>query len=66
MPFIGAVRADWVIGQFRSRARKSVIRTDEERMIARAMCRTFGLGMANENGIPNMRRNTSLGWTRFR
>jgi hypothetical protein len=35
-------------------------------MIARWVCRAFGLGMASEKGIPTMRRNTSLGWVRFR
>ena len=64
--FIGTVRAMWVIGQFQLRARKSVIRTDAKRIIDRAVCRALGPGMANEKGIPNLRRNTSLGWTRFR
>jgi hypothetical protein len=44
----------------------SVIRTDEELMIARSVCRALELGKASEKRIPTMRRNTFLGWIRFR
>jgi hypothetical protein len=43
-----------------------VIRTDEELMIARSVCRALELGLASEKGIPTMRRNTPLGWINSR
>src|ERR1035437_3360231 len=49
-----------------SQATVRVIRTDEELMIARSVCRALGPGMAGEKGIPTLRRNTVLGWIRFR
>jgi acetate kinase len=41
-----------VISAAASRAAVRVIRTDEELMIARLVCRALGLGMSSENGIP--------------
>ena len=43
-----------------------VMRTDEELMIARSVCRVLGLGVAGEKQIPPMRRNTSLGGINLR
>ena len=55
-----------VISKAAGRVAVLVIRTDEELMIARSVCRALELGMANEKRIPPMRRNTSLGWINCR
>ena len=47
-------------------AREVLAANGVEVMIARSVCRALGLGMASEKGNSTMRRNTSLGWIRFR
>ena len=53
-----------VISAAASRVAVRVIRTDEERMIARSVCRALGLGMAGEKKIPAVRRDRSFGFIR--
>jgi hypothetical protein len=55
-----------VISKDTGRVAVLVIRTDEELMIARSVCRALELGMASKKRIPPMRRNTSLGWINCR
>jgi hypothetical protein len=55
-----------VISKAAGRVAMLVIRTDEELMIARSVCRALELGMASEKRIPTMRRNISLGWINCR
>jgi hypothetical protein len=55
-----------VISKDTGRVAVLVIRTDEELMIARSACCARELGMASEERIPTMRRNTSLGWINCR
>ena len=55
-----------VISKDAGRVAVLVIRTDEELMIARSVCRALELGMASKKRIPPMRRNTSLGWINCR
>ena len=55
-----------VISTDASRVTVRVIRTDEELMIARSVCRSSDLAWSVKTGLPTMRRNTSPGWIRSR
>ena len=55
-----------VISTDASRVTVRVIRTDEELMIARSVCRALGLGITNEKGNSDHAANRTLGWIRFR
>jgi acetate kinase len=50
-----------LISRDASRVAVRVIRTDEELMIARSVCRALGIGMVSGKGIPTIQRNTSRG-----